>query len=54
MLDIIPNAEQMMALVGAPLYDVWNQLCASIDEKYDMDCLWDKGCKLWTYEYKYR
>ena len=54
MLDIIPNAEQMTALVGKSLYDIWNKLCALIDEKYDMDCLWNKGGKAWTYEYKYR
>ena len=53
MLDIIPNAEQMTALVGKSLYDIWNKLCALIDEKYDMDCLWNKGGKAWTYEYKY-
>lgn len=54
MLDAIPNAEQMTALIGKPFYDVWNQLCATIDEKYDMDRLWEKGGKAWTYEYKYR
>ena len=54
MLDVIPNAEQMTALVGKPLYEVWNKLCNLIDEKYDMDCLWNKGGKAWTYEYKYR
>lgn len=54
MLDIIPDAEQLAALVGEPLYEVWNKLCALIDEKYDMDRLWDKGGKAWTYEYKYR
>lgn len=54
MLDTIPNEEEMTALVGESLYDVWNQLCALIDEKYEMDCLWDKGGKAWKYEYKYR
>ncbi len=54
MLDTVPGAEQMTALLGASLYDVWNKLCALIDEKYDMDRLWDKGGKAWTYEYKYR
>ncbi len=54
MLDIIPNTEQMITLVGKALYEIWNQLCALIDEKYDMECLWDKGGKAWTYEYKYR
>ena len=54
MLDIVPNTEQMTALVGQALYEIWNKLCACIDEKYDMDCLWDRGGKAWTYEYKYR
>lgn len=54
MLDMIPDAEQLAALVGEPLYEVWDKLCALIDEKYDMDRLWDKGGKAWTYEYKYR
>lgn len=54
MLDTIPNKEEMTALVGASLYNVWDKLCALIDEKYDMDRLWDKGGKAWEYEYKYR
>ena len=54
MLDIIPTPEQMTALVGESLYEIWNKLCALIDENYDMDCLWGKGGKAWTYEYKYR
>ena len=54
MLDRIPDKEQMTALVGESLYEIWNQLCALIDENYDMDRLWNKGGKAWTYEYKYR
>lgn len=54
MLDTTPSREEMRALVGESLYGVWNQLCALIDEKYDMDRLWGKGGKAWKYEYKYR
>lgn len=54
MLDKIPNTEELAALVGPPLYDVWQKICTMIDEKYDMDCIWNKGGKAWTYEYKYR
>ena len=54
MLDTIPCKEELTALVGESLYDVWDKLCAVIDEKYDMDHLWDKGGKAWKYEYKYR
>lgn len=44
----------MTTLLGKPLYEIWKQLCAFIDEKYDMERLWSKGGKAWTYEYKYR
>ncbi len=54
MLAAIPGEGEMTALVGQSLYEVWNKLCTLIDGKYDMDCLWDKGGKAWTYEYKYR
>lgn len=54
MIERIPDSEEMSALIGQPLYDVWQELCAAIDEKYDMECLWNKGGKAWTYEYKYR
>ena len=54
MLTCIPDAKQMTTLLGKPLYEIWKQLCAFIDEKYDMERLWSKGGKAWTYEYKYR
>ena len=54
MLDKIPNIDDMTALIGQSLYDVWQKLCAAIDEKYDMDRIWNSGGKAWTYEYKYR
>lgn len=54
MLDKMPTAEDMTALVGNNLYEVWQKLTAMIDEKYEMDRLWDNGGKAWVYEYKYR
>ena len=54
MLDMVPDAEQMTTLVGKSLYEIWTQLSALIDEKYDMERLWGSGGKAWTYEYKYR
>ena len=54
MLEKTPNSEDMIALIGSSLYDIWTKLCAVIDEKYDVERLWDKGGKAWTYEYKYR
>lgn len=43
MPEIVPSAEQMTMLVGKPLYEIWTQLCALIDEKYDMERLWGSG-----------
>ena len=54
MLDIQPDKEEMINLIGNSLYDVWNKLLVLINEKYDMECLWGKGGKAWKYEYKYR
>ena len=54
MLDKMPNMDDMTALIGSSLYDVWQKLCTAIDEKYDMDRIWNSGGKAWTYEYKYR
>lgn len=54
MFDKIPESEQMTALLGSSLYELWNKLRALIEEKYDMDCLWNSGGKLWKYECKYR
>ncbi len=54
MLDIIPDSQQIMDLVGPSLHAIWHQLCARIDEKYDMEHVWNHGGKAWVYEYKYR
>lgn len=54
MLEQIPDEKAMVALLGQSLYDLWTQLCLLIDEKYDMEHLWNSGGRAWTYEYKYR
>lgn len=54
MIDKVPNSEVMIDLIGQSLYDLWQELCAMIDEKYDMEHIWNDGGKAWTYEYKYR
>lgn len=53
-LDMVPNTEQMITLVGEPLYEIWTRLCALIDASYSMERLWSSGGKAWVYEYKYR
>ena len=54
MLENIPTQSIMTELLGQSLLEVWQALCLAIDEKYDMERLWNTGGKNWTYEYKYR
>ena len=44
----------MAELLGQPLFEVWQELCSAIDDKYEMERVWNTGGKNWTYEYKYR
>ena len=53
-METIPSPLAMTELLGQSLFDVWQALCSAIDEKYEMDRLWNAGGKKWTYEYKYR
>ena len=54
MIDHVPDEREMMTLLGARLLDVWERLCAMIEERYEMECRWNSGGKAWTYERKYR
>ena len=54
MLENIPSQSSMIKLLGQSLFEVWKELCSVIDEKYEMECQWNKGGKAWNYEYKYR
>ena len=50
----IPTPETLEALTGKELYDLWTSLHQLIEQKYNMDQMWNHGGKKWTYEYKYR
>ena len=54
MLEKVPTDEEMIALIGQPLFKVWTELSNLIESKYDMERLWNNGGKKWTYEFKYR
>lgn len=54
MLDSIPTTKDIKNILGESLFDIWIELCNRIDEKYEMDCIWDKGFREWLYELKYR
>lgn len=49
-----PTNEQMNALLGENRWNVWQSLRRRIEEKYEMEILWNKGFGEWTYELKYR
>ena len=54
MLANTPPPAMLEELLGPALFPVWQQLCRTIEERYDMERLWNSGGKNWTYEYKYR
>ncbi|WP_455613231.1 DUF3788 domain-containing protein [Bacteroides congonensis] len=50
----IPTPDTLENLIGKELYNVWTSLCQLIEQKYNMEQLWNHGGKAWKYEYKYR
>lgn len=50
----IPTPETLEALTGKELYDLWTSLHQLIEQKYNIEQMWNHGGKKWTYEYKYR
>lgn len=50
----IPTPDTLENLIGKELYNVWTSLCQLIEQKYNMEQLWNYGGKTWKYEYKYR
>lgn len=50
----IPTPETLEALTGKELYDLWTSLHQLIEQKYNMEQMWNHGGKKCTYEYKYR
>lgn len=54
MLDKIPTREEMRELVGKQQFHVWEELCQMIENRYEMERIWNNGGKAWKYEYKYR
>ena len=54
MLNNVLSESDLTELLGQSLIEVWQDLCKAIDEKYDMDRVWNTGGRNWKYEYKYR
>lgn len=49
-----PTPNELNTLLGDHLFTVWQEVCSQVEEKYDMEKLWNTGGKKWDYEYKYR
>lgn len=54
MLENLPSQKTMTELLGQSLFEIWQRLCLVIDEKYEIERIWNTGGKNWIYEYKYR
>ena len=54
MLEQIPTREDLTQLIGEDKFVLWESLCNTIENLYDMEKLWGKGGREWIYEYKYR
>lgn len=46
--------EALKPLLQEEAVQTWVDLCALIENHYDMEKQWGNGGKRWTYEYKYR
>lgn len=53
MLDRVPTSDELITLFGEQLFSIWLELCFMIEEKYDIDMIWNSGGSAWKYEYKY-
>ena len=49
-----PSLEVLESLIGKDLYRIWHALCLMIEQKYEIEQLWNSGGKKWVYEYKFR
>jgi len=43
MLNNVLSESDLTELLGQSLIEVWQDLCKAIDEKYDMDRIWNTG-----------
>ena len=50
----MPARDDMEALLGKDIAEIWESLAESIDRLYEMDKCWNKGFGDWVYENKYR
>lgn len=41
MMEKAPTQEMMLGLLGQSLFEVWEELCSTIEEKYDMEKSWN-------------
>lgn len=54
MLDRIPTKEELISVMGVEKFKTFNDITSFIEEKYNVDAIWDNGGKAGLYELKYR
>lgn len=48
-----PTDSEIIALIGEKTFVIWKTLRAAIEDRYDMNVVWNNGGKAWKYECKY-
>lgn len=48
-----PTNSDIITLIGEKTFAIWKSLCAAIEDRYDMNVVWNNGGKAWKYECKY-
>lgn len=46
MVEKAPTQVMMLELLGQSLFEVWGELCLTIEKKYDVEKLWNAGGKM--------
>ena len=46
MLENIPSQKTMTELLGQSMFEIWQRLCLAIDEKYEMERIWNTGGRI--------
>lgn len=48
-----PSDNELIALLGAEVVEIWKEICDNIESKYDINIAWNNGGKAWKYKCKY-
>ena len=54
MLEVKPTQDEILALLGKDVFELWEAVRHFVADNYNMDAIWDDGGKYGVYEYKFR